>query len=196
MVAAQPKRCPYLHLPGQSGSTEVLRAMKRGYDRDGYLRKIGALRRLIPGISLGTDVIVGFPTETEADFCATLSLLDEVQYDVVYSFTYSPRPDTAALRLGDPVAEREKLDRIARLQAHQKRIQESRNHRWLGRETEVLVEGPSKRDAGEWSGRTPENRVVNFAGEATPGRLERVRIARSSAYSLWGVPLASALDRR
>jgi len=172
--------------------------MKRGYDREGYLRKVDALRRRIPDLSLGTDLIVGFPTETEEDFEATLSLLDDVQFDTVYSYTYSSRPDTVAAGLVDPVTPGQKLDRLARLHAKQKAIQERRNRAWVGREVVVLVEGPSKRDPGDWCGRTPENRRVNFAGPSAPGRMERVRIIGSSAYALRGGRRATrtaALDR-
>ncbi len=194
MAASQPRVCPYLHLPVQSGSTSVLRAMKRGYDREGYLRRVDALRRRIPGLALGTDVIVGFPTETEEDFEATLSLLDEVQYDTVYSYTYSSRPHTAAAELCDPVRPGMKLERLRRLHERQKQIQETRNREWTGREVLVLVEGPSQRDQGEWCGRTPENRLVNFAGSSSPGRMERVRIRAASAYALRGEMRCAALD--
>ncbi len=186
MRDAQPIVCPYLHLPVQSGSSRVLKDMRRGYDRDGYLRKIAALRERIPEIALGTDVIVGFPTETEDDLEDTLSLLREVEFDTCYSFAYSPRPGTAALRFVDRVAPEEKLERLARLQALQKGIQDRRMQRWVGRVVEVRVEGRSKRRAEESTGRTPENRVVNFAGGADPGTLESVRVVRATAFSLRG----------
>jgi tRNA-2-methylthio-N6-dimethylallyladenosine synthase len=190
MAEASPVVCPYLHLPVQSGSTSVLRDMKRGYRREGYLRKIEQLRSRIPDIVFGTDIIVGFPTETDADFRQTLSLLDEVRFDTCYSFAYSPRPGTGALALGDGLPQEGKMDRLAELQEHQKAIQERLAHRWIDRTVEVLVEGPSKRDAGEWTGRTPENRVVNFAGPSGPGRFEDLKIVRSTAFSLRGRPAA------
>jgi len=186
IAAAQPKVCPYLHLPLQSGSSAVLKSMKRGYDREGYLRKIESLRKRIPGILLGTDIIVGFPTETEEDFEQTLSLLAEVRFDTVYSYAYSARPATRALELDDPIPLERKMERLRLLQARQKEIQEGRNQIWVGRLLEVLVEGKSKRNASRWSGRTPENRVVNFTGESAPGRLERVRILSATAFSLRG----------
>jgi tRNA-2-methylthio-N6-dimethylallyladenosine synthase len=184
MVEAAPKVCPYLHLPVQSGSDRVLRAMRRGYDRAGYLGRVEGLRRRLPGISLGTDVIVGFPTEDDADFEQTMSLLGEVEFDTVYSFVYSPRPGTAAAQLADPLPTAVKLGRLERLQASQKAIQERRNAGWVGRDVEVLVEGPSKRDPGRWTGRTPEHRIVHFAGASAGGRLERVRVTGSTAFSL------------
>ncbi len=192
MAAARPKLCPYLHLPFQSGSSSVLRAMRRGYDREGYLARIRRIREAIPEMAFGTDVIVGFPGEGEEEFGETRTLLETVEFDTVYSFAYSPRPGTAALALGDPVPQRVKLERLARLQAMQKRIQERRNAAWIGRTVEVLVEGPSARRPDEWSGRTPENRVVNFSGEAARGRTAMVEVTRSSAYALHGRGAGSA----
>jgi tRNA-2-methylthio-N6-dimethylallyladenosine synthase len=163
--------------------------MRRGYDRHGYLAKIDALRRRIPGISLGTDVIVGYPTEEEDDFRDTLSLLDEVRFDTLYAFAYSTRPGTAALALGDPVGQAEKLDRLARLQSHQREIQKRAAQRWVGQDVEVLVEGPSKMEATSWTGRTPHGRRVNFEADTTPGKRERVRVLSATAYSLRGMPV-------
>jgi len=190
MAAASPVVCPYLHLPVQSGSSSVLRSMRRGYDREGYLLKIAGLRRRIPEIALGTDIIVGFPTEGEAEFAETLSLIDEVRFDTVYSFTYSERPGTAALDLGNPVSEAEKTERLARLQSRQADIQAERNRRWIGREVSVLVATPNERHGGGWTGRTPENRIVHFQGRSAPGRSERVRVVESTPYSLRGEPVA------
>jgi tRNA-2-methylthio-N6-dimethylallyladenosine synthase len=190
MADARPPVCPYLHLPVQSGSSEVLRAMRRGYDRDGYLRKIEALRKKMPSLHLGTDVIVGYPGEREQDFEATLSLLGEVGFHTVYSFTYSPRPGTQSSELADDVPPAAKLERLGRLQHHQKVIQATLNQAWVGREVEVLVEGTSRRDPTKWTGRTPENRVVNFTGPAEVGRLVPVTIASATAFSLGGKAFA------
>ena len=184
MADTQDKVCPYLHLPVQSGSSAVLARMRRGYDRDAYLRKIDGLRHWIPGLALGTDVIVGFPAETESEFRETLSLLTEVRFDTVYSFTYSSRPGTAALAFGDTVEFREKQERLARLQQRQQQLQAEQQRRWVGREVEVLVQGPSRLDSSKWTSRSPENRVVHFQGGTAPGRLERVRILGATAYSL------------
>ncbi len=186
MAAARPKVCSYLHLPVQSGSSRVLRQMRRGYDRQGYLEKIAGLRSRIPDLCFGTDIIVGFPTETETEFEETLSLLDEVQYDTVYSFIYSPRPGTAALALGETVPGPEKAERLRRLQLHQQEIQNRRMAGWIGRHAEVLVEGRSKRDPGKWTGRTAESRLVHFVGDSSPGKFERLRITSSTAFSLQG----------
>lgn len=185
MAAARPKLCPYLHLPVQSGSTAVLRSMRRGYDRDTYLEKIDGLRRRMPELAFGTDVIVGFPTETEADFQETLTLLSAVAFDTVYSFTYSARPGTAAAA-GVDLPAGVKFERLARLQALQKGIQERLGQRWVGRAVDVLVEGPNRRNPLEWTGRSAESRVVNFSGRTAPGRIENVRIVHASAYSLRG----------
>ncbi len=186
MATARPRLCSYLHLPVQSGSSRVLLAMRRGYDREGYLAKISGLRARIPELCLGTDIIVGFPTETEEDFQQTLSLLHEVDYDTVYSFAYSVRPGTAAPSLGPDLPEELKFERLARLNAAQKSIQERRNRSWIGRKVEVLVEGPNRRNAREWTGRTPEARWVHFDGSSAPGRIELIRVAQASAFSLRG----------
>jgi tRNA-2-methylthio-N6-dimethylallyladenosine synthase len=177
---------PYLHLPVQSGSSRVLSSMKRGYDREGYLRKIDRLRARVPGLCLGTDIIVGYPTESQSDFSETLSLLEEVQFDTCFSFAYSVRPGTFAESIRDEVPQDEKFERLARLQEFQKGIQERRAQRWVGTEVEVLVEDRSRRSEQEWTGRTPENRVVNFPGPSARGRLERLRIVRATAFSLRG----------
>jgi tRNA-2-methylthio-N6-dimethylallyladenosine synthase len=192
MAAARPTLCSYLHLPVQSGSSDVLRAMRRGYDRNGYLAKIKGLRDRMPEISLGTDIIVGFPTETEVDFEHTLSLVEEVGFDTVYSFAYSVRPGTAAAEFVPDLPEELKFERLARLNAAQKRIQERRNQSWIGRQVEVLVEGPNRRNGQEWTGRTPEARWVHFRGVSAPGRFEMIRVATASAYSLRGEIVAGA----
>ena len=188
MAAAHPKVCPYLHLPVQSGSSAVLERMRRGYDRGTYLAKVDALRSRISEISFGTDIIVGFPGETDADFDQTLSLLDEVSFDTVYSFAYSERPGTRAMDFPEAIPLATKLARLKTLQGKQKKIQEKRNRLWIGRRLEVLVEGPSKRDPSRWTGRTPENRIVHFRGETAPGRMETIEITASTAYSLIGTP--------
>ena len=186
MAASRPAMCPYLHLPVQSGSSTILKAMRRGYDRDGYLAKIEAIRSRIPDIALGTDVIVGFPGETDVDFEQTLDLLREVGFDTVFAFTYSERPGTTAATLEGAIPQDVKFERLARLQTFQKAIQERLGQRWVGRSVDVLVEGANRRNPEEWTGRSGESRVVNFRGSSAPGRIESVHILQASAYSLRG----------
>lgn len=186
MADARPVLSPYLHLPVQSGSSRVLAAMRRGYDRETYLERVRSLRRVVGQISLGTDVIVGFPGEGEDDFQQTLALLREVEFDTVYSFAYSPRPGTKAALSPDAVPPAIKQERLNRLQDLQKSIQERRMQRWVGRTVQVLVEGSDRRGKGRWTGRSPESRVVNFTGPAARGEIVPVRIDRATAFSLGG----------
>jgi tRNA-2-methylthio-N6-dimethylallyladenosine synthase len=164
--------------------------MRRGYDRENYLEKIQAIRRRIPEILFGTDIIVGFPGESDREFDETMSLLDEVPYDTVYSFAYSERPGTASLALGDTVPLSTKMERLRRLQHRQQEIQRRRGEGWVGRTVPVLVEGRSKRDASRWTGRTPENRIVHFPGTARPGQVVRVEVTSATAFSLRGTRLS------
>lgn len=186
MAASGPKVVPFLHLPVQSGSSSVLKDMRRGYDRETYLAKVAALRQRIPGLCLGTDIIVGFPTESDADFRATLELMDEVRFHSCYSFTYSPRPGTVSEAFHDRVGQDEKLARLQELQRRQKGIQERLHASWVGVNVEVLVEGPSKSDPSRMTGRTPESRIVNFSGHAVPGRIATIQVESSTAYALAG----------
>lgn len=186
MAEAGPRVVPFLHLPVQSGSSSVLKDMRRGYDRGTYLAKVAALRERIPGICLGTDIIVGFPTESDADFRETLSLMEEVRFHSCYSFTYSPRPGTASEAFHDGVGLEEKQARLHELQLVQKGIQERLHASWVGRTVEVLVEGASKNDASRMTGRTPESRIVNFTGNAVIGRMAPILVESSSAYALLG----------
>ena len=192
-MAEVPGVCDHLHLPVQSGSSRVLLAMRRGYDREKYLAKVDELRREVPGISLSTDVIVGFPGETEDDFQQTLTLVREVRFDQMFSFVFSARPGTVAGMLADRTPVDRKIERLMELQALQKEIQLESNARFVGRVEEVLVESPSRRAPHEWAGRTTSNRVVNFdAPGARPGEFVRVRITASGANSLRGVPHEAA----
>ena len=183
----------YLHLPVQSGSDSVLRRMRRGYTAAEYLDKVAMLRSSCPDAALSTDIIVGFPGETAADFDATMRLVEAARFDAMFSFKYSPRPHTAAFRLADDVAEVEKARRLAEVQALQDRIGAERMALLLGRDVEVLVEGPSRdartRGAGlEWMGRTRTNLVANFRARppASPsvGSLLRVRVAEVLPHCL------------
>jgi len=178
--------CPHVHLPLQSGSDRVLAAMGRGYTRREYLSKIDALRRARPGMAFSSDFIVGFPGETEGDFRETLSVMEEVRYDSAFSFCFSPRPGTRAAGMGeriDPVSVKE---RLRRLQALQDRHSRDRLKGFVGREVEVLVEGPSAKDSGKLCGRTPCYKMVNFAPGAGNGPLRTVRVNSSGAHTLSG----------
>jgi tRNA-2-methylthio-N6-dimethylallyladenosine synthase len=186
-IETVPEICEHVHLPVQSGSTRVLRAMARTYTRDEYLEKVAILRAARREISLTTDIIVGFPGETEKDFEETLSLLNVAQYDGAFSFKYSPRPNTPSLRMEDAIPEEEKARRLAILMEKQREIQRARNERLVGRKFEVMVEGKSKREM-QWSGHTSSNRVVNFTSreEQSLGDYVQVRVVGSTPNSLVG----------
>ena len=186
-MAASPKVCRALHLPLQSGSTAVLERMNRVYDREAYLALVTRLKEGLPGIALSTDIIVGFPGETEEDFRATCQVLREVRFAGVFSFRYSPRPLTAAASFADDVPLEVKRRRLVELQALQRSIQIEANRSYLDRELRVLATGPSPKGAGRFSGRTEGNLVVNFDASGDPtGRFLTVRITGSGPYSLHG----------
>jgi tRNA-2-methylthio-N6-dimethylallyladenosine synthase len=180
--------CRHLHLPVQSGSTRVLQAMRRRYSRERYLELIDEIRQTIPGIALSTDMIVGFPGETDADFEDTLSLTRSVRYHSMFSFKYSARPKTlAGKRMVDDVPEPEKTRRIVALQQTQREIQLALHQAAVGEVAEVLVDGVSKRREWELAGRTSGNTIVNFAGEPDlVGQLVPVRITEAGPNALRG----------
>jgi len=187
---SNPVLCDHVHLPVQSGSNRVLASMDRLYTRDDYMRRIEWLKSARRPYALTTDIIVGFPGETEADFEQTLDLLDQVQYDSLFSFKYSPRPNTAALRMQDAVPEDEKQRRLAILQEKQRAIQIRRNSALIGSVKEVLVEGRHA-SLGQWIGRTSDNRTLNFtrpenAETDLVGSYCRVQVTRSGPNSLVG----------
>ena len=185
-IDSHPALCDQIHLPVQAGSTEVLARMLRGYSREEYLEKIYCIRRARRAISLSTDIIVGFCGESEADFEQTVSLLAEVEYDQVFSFKFSPRPNTVALEFADSLSEEEKGRRLARLQEVQRQIQWRRNQALVGRTFEVLVEGYQPR-LGQAVGRTTSNRVLNFPGEpADVGCYRQVLVTATGPNSLVG----------
>jgi tRNA-2-methylthio-N6-dimethylallyladenosine synthase len=191
MIAAMrdlPKVCRHLHLPVQSGSTRLLSAMRRRYTRESYLELVASLRAAMPDIALSTDMIVGFSGETEEDFEATLSLTAAVRYHSMFSFKYSPRPNTLAVkRMADDVPEEEKTRRIVALQALQRDIQGELYRAAIGRREPVLVDAHSRRRDWELSGRTSGNTIVNFAGKGDwIGRLVTVRITGANPNSLRG----------
>jgi len=184
-----PKVCRHLHLPVQSGSTRVLEAMRRRYSRERYLDLVGQIRASLPDVALSTDMIVGFPGESDADFGDTLTLTRAVGYHSMFSFKYSARPNTLAdKRLPDHVPDEEKTRRIVALQALQREIQTGLNERLVGRTVEVLVDAASRRRSDrELSGRTSSNVVVNLPGPAEwIGRMATVRVERAGPHSVWG----------
>jgi tRNA-2-methylthio-N6-dimethylallyladenosine synthase len=185
-VGRHPNICPYLHLPVQSGSDRVLRRMGRGYTRSEYLDLVDQLRCARPGLALSTDLIVGFPGETEEDFLGTLELVREVRFASVYAFVYSPRPGTAAPRLDGEVGRELAEERLQRLFALQDGIQRELNRELIGQELEVLVTGWGRRP-GTQTGRTSCHRSVHFAADPEPvplGHLTRVRIEAALPHSL------------
>ncbi|MGB6431734.1 MAG: tRNA (N6-isopentenyl adenosine(37)-C2)-methylthiotransferase MiaB [Candidatus Acidiferrales bacterium] len=161
-IDSVPALCEHVHLPVQSGSSRILQAMRRTYTREEYLEKIALIRAARRPISVTTDIIVGFPGESGEDFADTLSLLDVAQYDSVFAFQFSPRPNTEALHMSGVVPEQERAKRLAILQDHQREIQIARNQSLIGQTVEVLVDG-SSRKPGQWLGRTSSNRMVNFS---------------------------------
>jgi tRNA-2-methylthio-N6-dimethylallyladenosine synthase len=183
-----PKICRHLHLPVQSGSTRVLDAMRRRYTREGYLDLVARVRDRLPEVALSTDMIVGFPGETDADFDDTLSLTARARFHSMFSFKYSARPNTLAeKRLPDDVPEEEKTRRIVALQALQRGIQTTLHEALVGERVEVLVDGASRRRDSELTGRTSQNVVVNLPGPAEwLGRMIPVTVERAGAHSVWG----------
>jgi tRNA-2-methylthio-N6-dimethylallyladenosine synthase len=186
-IETQTRICDHVHLPVQSGSTGVLRAMQRTYTREEYLEKIAMIRAAKRPISITTDIIVGFPGETYEDFDETLRLLDDVQYDGMFSFKYSPRPNTASLSMNDPVPDEEKGRRLADLQEKQRQIQAMRNAALIGQTFEVLVSGKSRRE-NQWSGHTSSHRVLNFTSlqKELLGHYVQVRVTGAGPNSLVG----------
>jgi tRNA-2-methylthio-N6-dimethylallyladenosine synthase len=183
--------CEHAHLPLQSGSSRVLKAMRRTYSRDRYLHLVDELRGTIPDLALTTDLIVGFPGETEAEFGETVSAVEEVGYDSAFTFVYSPRQGTEAAGLPGQVPEDVKRERIERLVEVVQRVAESRNRERVGQVEEVLVEGPSRTDPAFLRGRTRRNTTVNFAGNADPGELIRVTVENATSTTLKGTQLAA-----
>jgi tRNA-2-methylthio-N6-dimethylallyladenosine synthase len=183
-----PKICRHLHLPVQSGSTRVLEAMRRRYTRDSYLALIAQIRESLPDVALSTDMIIGFPGETDADFEDTLTLTATVRYHSMFSFKYSPRPNTLAdKRLADDVTDVEKTRRIVALQALQRAIQSELNEHLVGQTVDVLVDAASRRREVELSGRTGSNVAVNLPGPPDwIGRTLPVRVERAGPHSVWG----------
>ena len=188
-IDAAPALCDHVHLPVQSGSTRVLDAMQRLYTREQYMERISWMKAAKRDIAITSDVIVGFPGETEADFEETLGLLDEVGYDSVFTFKYSPRPNTPSLSLEDAIPDQEKARRLEVLMARQRDIQKARNQKYLGTSTEVMVEGYND-SRSQWIGRTSQNKTLNFTAVGGPapavGGYVNVRVTTIFPNSLVG----------
>jgi len=187
LFAGSKSLCPHIHLPVQSGSTKILRLMNRGYTRDQYVDLIRRLRKTRPDIAITSDMVVGFPGETQEDFEDSLSLIEEVKFDNLFSFKYSERPRIKALQLPGAIGEKEKQRRLSILQDKQREITLSKNRLLEGTIQEILVEGPAKRGGGLLTGRALGNKVVNFPSRADlKGRLVRVKIDKGFQNSLVG----------
>jgi len=185
--AELPSLCEHIHLPLQSGSSRVLRAMRRTYDRERYLDRVALIREHVPDVALTTDIIVGFPGETEEDFEQTLKVVDAIGYDGAFTFLFSPRRGTEAATLtAEFVPHDVKLARMERLLELVQRRARERAERFVGRTVEVLVEGASRTDPERLRGRSRHNRVVNFAGLASPGELAMVTITAATSQTLTG----------
>ena len=188
VLAAHPKVSRYLHLPFQAGANEILDRMHRRYTREEYLELVARLRGAVPGINLSTDVIVGFPGESEEHFEETLDLLRRIRFGQVFAFAFSPRPRTPASRYRDQIAETVKKERLHRLFDLSDRISTELNQELIGTTLPILIDGDSRRSPDHWQGRSEDNRVVNFAktGREEVGDIVDVRVTRAGAHSLFG----------
>jgi tRNA-2-methylthio-N6-dimethylallyladenosine synthase len=178
--------CQHIHLPLQAGSSRVLKAMRRTYTRERFLDRVALIREHVPDCSITTDIIVGFPGETEADFAQTLEVVEQVGYDGAFTFIFSPRRGTEAAELADDVPHEEKVARMERLVEVVQRRAHERAQRFVGRTLDVLVEGPSRHDPARLRGRTSHNKVVNFDGVARPGDIVAVQITGATSQTLAG----------
>ncbi len=187
VISAQPKLCKHIHLPVQSGSSAILSAMNRGYSREGYMETIAKLRRKLPEVVITTDIIVGFPGETQQDFMDTMSLIEQVRFDAAFTFVYSKRSGTAAADMDGQIADEVKTARIVELIELQNAITEEKNRSWVGRRETVLAEGCSTRDASHICGRTDGGKMVNFEGDgALIGSFCEVDITQAKRTTLFG----------
>jgi tRNA-2-methylthio-N6-dimethylallyladenosine synthase len=184
--AELPSVCEHIHLPLQSGSSRVLKAMRRTYNRERYLDRVAMIRELVPDCALTTDIIVGFPGETDADFEETMEVVERVRYDSAFTFIFSPRRGTLAAELEDALPHEVKRERMERLVAAVQRHATERAQRFVGRSMEVLVEGPSRTDPSRLRGRIRHNKTVNFEGAASPGELTSVEISSATSTTLAG----------
>ena len=195
--AELPALCEQIHLPLQSGSSRILKAMRRTYNRDRYMARVEQIRKRVPDCAITTDIIVGFPSETEDDFRETLEVVDEVGYDSAFTFVFSPRRGTEAATLGDQVPHPVKRERMQRLVELVQRRARERSQRFVGRTLEVLAEGPSRTDPMRIRGRSRHNKTVNFDGTAAAGETVEVEIVDATSTTLSGFELLSArLEQR
>jgi tRNA-2-methylthio-N6-dimethylallyladenosine synthase len=178
--------CEHIHLPLQSGSSTILKRMRRTYDRQRYVDRVSLIREHVPDCAITTDIIVGFPGENEADFEQTLEVVDEVGYDSAFTFIFSPRRETEAAELGDQIPHPVKVERMERLVELVQRRATERAQRFVGREVEVMVEGTSRTDETRLRGRSRHNKAVNFEGTALPGELVEVEITAATSQTLSG----------
>jgi tRNA-2-methylthio-N6-dimethylallyladenosine synthase len=194
------KVCNHLHLPVQSGSNNILKKMNRGYTRETYIERIKALKSACPGISLSTDIIVGFPSETQEDFNDTMELLKTVEFDSIFAFAYSDRSSAPAAKFSDQIDEKEKMNRLNTLLELQEFYTEKKNKDLVGQHLEVLVEGESQKlhdgfiktsdQMKQMTGRSASNKIVHFPSETCAiGNLITIRIENAYPHSLWGYPL-------
>jgi tRNA-2-methylthio-N6-dimethylallyladenosine synthase len=190
--AELPALCEHIHLPLQSGSSTVLKRMRRTYNRERYLQRVALIRELVPDCAITTDIIVGFPGESEADFEQTLEVVDEVGFDGAFTFVFSPRRGTEAAEMDGQLPHRLKIERMERLVELVQRRARERAQRFVGRTMEVLVEGPSRTDPSRLRGRIRHNKTVNFEGAAAPGELVEVEIAEATSTTLAGHEVLSA----
>ena len=184
--AELPSVCEHIHLPLQSGSSKILKRMRRTYNRERYLDRVAQIREHVPDCALTTDIIVGFPGETDADFDGTLEVVDAVRYDSAFTFLFSPRRGTEAAEMDDQVPQAVKKERLERLVDRVQEHARERSQRFVGRTLEVLVEGPSRTDPSRLRGRSRHNKAVNFEGTAAPGELVQVDIASATSQTLIG----------
>ncbi|HEX6712113.1 MAG TPA: tRNA (N6-isopentenyl adenosine(37)-C2)-methylthiotransferase MiaB [Thermoleophilaceae bacterium] len=184
--AELPALCEHIHLPLQSGSSAILKRMRRTYNQQRYLDRVALIREHVPDCAITTDIIVGFPGETEEDFQQTLDVVEHVRYDSAFTFIFSPRRGTEAADFGDQIPHPVKRERMERLVEAVQRIATERAQRFVGRELDVLVEGPSRTDPDRLRGRTRHNKTVNFTGVAQPGDFARVEITGATSTTLAG----------
>jgi tRNA-2-methylthio-N6-dimethylallyladenosine synthase len=184
--AELPSLCEHIHLPLQSGSSAILKRMRRTYNQQRYLDRVALIREHVPDCAISTDIIVGFPGETEEDFQQTLDVVEQVRYDSAFTFIFSPRRGTEAADYDDQIPHPVKRERMERLVEAVQRIATERAQRFVGRELDVLVEGPSRTDPDKQRGRTRHNKTVNFTGVAQPGDFARVEITRATSTTLAG----------